>query len=100
MGNTAHFDDVGAVAGLWSGAVRVIEASELIAADLFKSADQNRYRITFGDVERHLAMLASHHHGCTCGRCGLVPRVTAQRVYAIASGWQRQVRATRVRGMR
>ena len=33
----------------------------------------------------------------TCGRCPLVSRVTAQQVYAIASGWQRRVRATRVR---
>ena len=80
--------------------MRVVEAAELIAADLFKGADQNRYRITFGDVERHLAQLADHVPGCSCGRCGLVSRVTAQRVYAIASGWQRQVRATRVRAMR
>ena len=68
----------------------------MIAADLFKSAKQNRYRITFGDVERHLAMLAGHHRGCESGRCWMVPGVTAQRVYAIASGWQRQARATRV----
>ena len=81
--------------------MRVVECAELIAADLFKSADQTRYRITFGDVERRLAELASHHHGCTCGRCVLVSRVTAHRVYAIASGWQREVRRqTRVRAMR
>ena len=59
--------------------VRVIEASELIAADVFKLADQTRTRITFGDVERHLAQLANHPHDCTCGRCGLVSQVTAQR---------------------
>jgi uncharacterized protein YwbE len=81
-------------------AVRVVEASELIAADLFADADQTRERITFGDVERHLAQLASHPRGCSCGRCALVSGVNAQRVFAIASGWQRQVRATRVRGMR
>ena len=80
--------------------VRVAEASELIAADLFRNADENRYRITFGDVERHLAMLANHVPGCSCGRCPLVSRVSAQRVYAIASDWRREVRATRVRAMR
>jgi hypothetical protein len=37
--------------------VRKVEASELIAADLFRSADQTRYRITFGDVEKYLAQL-------------------------------------------
>ena len=94
------FDDIGAMVGLASCAVRVIEAAEVIAADLFKRADQDRYRITFGDVERHLAELASHHRGCECGRCRMVSRVSAQRVYAIASGWQRQVRQTRIRAMR
>ncbi len=67
-------------------AVRVVECAELIAADLFRNADENRHRITFGDVERHLAELANHPRGCSCGRCPLVSRVSAQRVYAIASG--------------
>ena len=81
-------------------AVRVIEASELIAADLFKNAEQSRLRITYGDVERYLAQLASHPRDCDCGPCALVPRVSAQRIYAIASGWQRQVRPTKVWGLR
>ena len=34
--------------------------------------------ITLGDVERYLAQLASHPRDCTCGRCVLAPRVTAQ----------------------
>ena len=80
--------------------MRVSEASELITADVFTVAEQTRQRITFGDAERHLAQLASHPPDCDCGRCGLAPRVTAQRVYAIASGWQRRVRATRVRALR
>ena len=80
--------------------MRVVEASELIAADVFQSAEKTRARITFGDVQRYLAQLAGHHPGCSCGRCELVSRVTAQRIYAIASGWQRQIRATRTRGMR
>ncbi len=80
--------------------MRVVECAELIAADLFKNADQSRRRITYAEVKKHPAMLANHQRGCTCGRRGLLSRVSAQRVYAIASGWQRQVRATRVRGMR
>ena len=80
--------------------MRVIECAELIAADLFRNAKQARQRLTFGDVERHLAQLAAHPPDCDCGRCVLAPKVSAQRVYAIASGWQRQVRATRTRGMR
>ena len=88
------------VAAIESGSPRVVECAELIAADLFTRAEQTRARLTFGDVERYLAQLASHPPDCTCGRCGLAPRVTAQRVYAIASGWQRQVRATRARAPR
>jgi uncharacterized protein YwbE len=55
-------------------AVRVIECADLLAADLFRNADQSRRRITFGDVERYLAQLASHP---PTARCGLAPRVTA-----------------------
>ena len=57
----------------------------------------DRQRLTYGGVERYLAQLAAHPGTCGCGRCVLALRVTAQRVFAIASGWQRQVRATRVR---
>ena len=37
--------------------MRVIEASELIAADLFSAFEQARQRITFSDVQRHLALI-------------------------------------------
>ena len=47
--------------------VRVIEAVELVAADVFNLAEQTRQRITFGDVERHLAQLASHPPTVTVG---------------------------------
>jgi hypothetical protein len=64
--------------------VRVIEAVELVACH----------------VGRYLAQLAAHLGACGYGRCVLAPRGTPLRVYAIASGWQRQVRATRVAAMR
>jgi hypothetical protein len=57
--------------------VRVIEAVELVACHVFNLADQTRQRITFGDVERHLAQLASHPPDCAFGRRVLAPRVTA-----------------------
>ena len=55
----------------------MIECAELLAADLFTHAEQTRARLTFGDVQRHLAQLASHPPDCTCGGCVLVARVTA-----------------------
>ena len=55
-------------------AVRVIEAVELVACRVFNLAHQTRQRITFGDVERHLAQLASHPPtvpvGAVCWRPG------------------------------
>ncbi len=59
-------------------AVRVIEASELIAADLFKEAEKSGNKVTLFDVEGHLARLANHPPGCECGRCELVTQVSAQ----------------------
>jgi hypothetical protein len=67
--------------------VRTVEASELIAADVFRAADEDRRRITFADVERYLAQLAMHPRDCSCGRCAMASQVSAQRVYFIASGW-------------
>ena len=77
----------GGEATCWSTVltVRVIECAELLAADLFKNADQTRQRITFGDVERYLARLPGHPRDCGCGRCPLAPLATPARVYAIAS---------------
>jgi hypothetical protein len=72
--------------------VRVIECAELIAADLFRNAEQNRRRIVFGDVECYLAQLAAHSRSCTCGRCS--PRISSGRRWtACRSG----CRAARVR---
>lgn len=51
----------------------MIECAGLLAADLFKNAEQTRRaRLTFGDVERYLTQLASHPPDCSCGRCALV----------------------------
>jgi hypothetical protein len=67
----------------------MVEAVELLACHVFNLAEQTRQRLTFGDVERHPAQLVAHPGDCGCGRYRLAPRVTAQRAYAIASGWQR-----------
>lgn len=80
--------------------VRVVECAELLAADLFTHAEQTRQRLTFGDVQRHLAQLVAHPPTVRVGAANWCHGVSAQRVYAIASVWQRQVRATRARGMR
>ncbi len=67
--------------------VRVIECAELIAADLFRNAEQNRRRIVFGDVECYLAQLAAHSRGCTCGRCVHVSRRVGVGPRAAPDAW-------------
>ena len=62
---------------VWSG------VSELLAADLFRNAEQTRARITFGDVQRYLAQLASHSPDCDRGGAATVSRVSAQRVSSV-----------------
>ena len=79
--------------------VRVSEASDLIAADVFTGAEQTRHCLTFGDAPSSGPVRQGHPPDCVWA-LWVGARVTAQRVYAIASGWQRQVGATRVRAMR
>jgi hypothetical protein len=47
--------------------VRVIECAELLAADLFKNADQTRPRITLGDVEPSWPVI--HRTACVAAVC-------------------------------
>jgi hypothetical protein len=77
--------------------VRVIEATEMIALDVFNTG---AWRITLGDVERHLNELRSHPPQCDCGRCQAAAIVRADRVLWVVRAWQRQVYATRARALR
>ena len=53
--------------------VRVIECAEVIAADVFKTADQIRQRITIGDVQRYGRVASSICRWATAG-CTAVTR--------------------------
>ena len=77
--------------------VRTVEATELLACDLFNTGGR---QITLGDVERYLCQLRGHPPQCTCGRCEAAALVRPDRVLMIVRVWQRQVRATRVRALR
>ncbi len=72
----------------------------MVACHVVNLAEQTRQRVTYGDVERYLAQLAVNLGACGYRRCVLAPRGTPHRVYAIASGWQCQIRATRTRAAR
>ena len=77
--------------------MHAVEATELLALDQFNTGAR---QITLGDVEHHLRQLRSHSPECRCGRCQAAAIVRADRVLMIVRAWQRQQRATRVRGMR
>ena len=75
----------------------VVQATELIALDMFNSGAR---QITLGDVECHVHRLRGHPAACPCGRCSAAAMVRPDRVLMIVRAWQREVRATKVRGMR
>ena len=77
--------------------MRVIEATELLALDVFNAGGR---QITLGHVEHYLHELRGHVDECCCGRCAAAAIVRADRVLMIVRAWQRQVRATRLRALR
>ena len=91
------FDDIGAMAGLRFCAVRVVEATELLALDVFNSGAR---QITLADVEHYLGELRSHSPECRCGRCTASRIVRPDKVLMIVRVWQKQMAATRVRARR
>jgi hypothetical protein len=71
------FEDIGATAGLRSCAVDVVQATELLALDLFNSGAR---QITIDDVECHVRRLRGHPAACPCGRCSAATIVRPDRV--------------------
>ena len=74
-------------------AVHIVEATELIALDLFNSGGR---QITIGDVDAPSAVYAAIHRSAPCGRCSAAAMVRPDRVLMVVRAWQRQQRATRV----
>lgn len=66
--------------------MRVIEATELLALDVFNAGGR---QITLGDVEHYLHELRGHVDECRCGRCAAAamryPHAAAGRDEAIAA---------------
>ena len=56
-------------------AVRVIEATELLALDVFNAGGR---QITLGDVEHYLHELRGHVDECRCGRCAAAAMSTGR----------------------
>jgi hypothetical protein len=67
--------------------VRVQEAAELVAIDVFQRAEATGQPITVGLVERRLDELRSHEPECACGLCTAASEMRASRVFYVARGW-------------
>ena len=80
--------------------VRVQEAAELVAIDVFQGADKTGQRITLAIVERRVAELQAHAPACRCRLCEAAAKVRVGHVFKIASAWQGCIGATRRRAAR
>ena len=76
-------------------------AVEIVALHLFGIADREGALITRRMVDHHLAELASHPGDCRCAApCGLVSKVTGNKVWWCAALWQPSVARTRLLAQR
>src|SRR5882672_5302092 len=80
--------------------VRVQEAAELVAIDVYKRAEKTGERITLAVVKRRVAELLGHAPACRCGllcEAAAKAKVGVGHVWRIASAWQGAIGATRRR---
>ena len=80
--------------------MRVQEAAELVAIDVFQRADKAGQRITLAMVERRVDELLAHAPGCRCRLCEAAAKVRVGHVWQIASAWQGAIAATKRRAVR
>jgi hypothetical protein len=79
--------------------VRVIEAVELVACRVFNLADRDGQSVSMEMVRTRLDRLREHPPGC-CQMCVAAAKLAPADVYRVASAWQRQTNATRLRALR
>jgi hypothetical protein len=81
--------------------MRTAEATEAVAAEVFKQAECSGQLVSMSMINRAIEQLRAHRPTCRCGLCGeTVAKAKADRVFVTASIWQRSVIATRARAVR
>jgi hypothetical protein len=81
--------------------VRVADAVDIVAADVFSRADRAQVPITPAMVERRMAQLAGHRPGCRCRLHVAAAKVRKPLdVYYRAIAWEHAIAATRWRATR
>ena len=80
--------------------VRVRDAAELVAIDVFNAAEAANEPDSMALVKRHVAELLAHPPECACGHCEAAAIVRTGHVWRIASAWRGATAATRRRAAR
>jgi hypothetical protein len=79
--------------------VRMVEAAELVAIDVFETAQATGRPITITTelVKRHVAELLAHPPECACGRCEAAATASIGHIWRVVTSWQGCIEATRRR---
>ena len=75
--------------------MRMADADDLVAVDVFNAAQETGAPVTMALVRRVVDDLLTHPPECGCGRCEAAAIARVGDVWTIASGWQRAVAATK-----
>ena len=74
--------------------MRMADADDLVAVDVFNAAQVTGEPVTMALIRRVVDDLLTHPPECDCGRCEAAAIARFGDVWNIASGWQRAVAAT------
>lgn len=80
--------------------MRVTEAAELVAIEVFQPAQAANELVTGELVKRVVGELLAHPPECACGRCEAAATVRVGHVWRIAAAWAGATAATRRRAAR
>jgi hypothetical protein len=75
--------------------MRMADADDLIAVDVFNAAQATGQPVTMVLVRHVVDALLVHPPECDCGRCEAAAIARVGDVWNIASGWQRAIAATK-----
>ncbi|MGA8332591.1 MAG: hypothetical protein WB777_25405 [Mycobacterium sp.] len=71
--------------------MRMADADDLVAVDVFNAARVTGEAVSMTLVRRVVDDLLTHQSHCECGHCEAAAVARARDVWDIASGWQKAV---------
>jgi hypothetical protein len=76
------------------------DAAELVAIDVFETAQAAGEPVTMELVKQAMAELLGHAPGCSCGRCEAATTAREGHIWQVAIAWERSTATTRRRALR